>query len=1576
MSELRSLFGLSVTTAYVVTKQYGSNMSKNICEAMAVGFGLGATDGDSILVYFQNTGPDASSIAFAEAPYSTIEQSVRDIYDNYYLTSTAPDLHKAILTAVTHAMLFAYNLNTSINLYDFQKLLGNVLGQICATALEGVGYFDSMRDSDNTTVVITPFLNSNVIRPFLRNDYTQTIILLSKAAKNTETPLANYNWYDSAKIFQGPNLQVMRDIENQYYYLSGQLVYQSAIGSLDPCLEDEVTISSWSGDVSFTYVRNPPCRDASSYIGPPNRTLFNRVFNDGPYSSGFFSGHILDFYTGNDKQMLIKNDYLTNAYNLTNYTGLTPLALTLVDANGNYDLLGGDYLNAPNLFGCSVPPVNMHIGGNEPRVICSDAKSCVCTLQNVTGFKFALTYLGDEYEHDMQFRLSNPIPDVSRVLKRALNIDPIPYLATDDGTYLWPYTQDPNPPYTQYWYVGYPQLDGGNTLPNLAFFQSFWSPTFGKNANVCIFPSLAKSVGNETEYADSSRTYSISNSYMYSGEGNLPIQFNTQISSNLSGQDWVAQKFYGMGTAFSGRYDIKVTAEENAGFFYTGFTVIDNGTVINSSTLADAYTGCILGSQRKTMQFISGYTGVNGIAVPLTNFLAKNSTGDVFTYQWFSPLDIPAGLQVPEAGWPWFAAVPSDLENNLKRAYDTQTVENYLPRFYDGPFSVEWRKFLYPNASTYTTKNQGKLFGMPTGISLSIEIREEVVRELYGKYTIYSDGSVSVGAEYEPVIRSDIMSNETQNPVMTRMFHPNQSYYDYYYNFNQWTESFSTSAEIGNMVDSNWAPPIPYKSKSYVPLGRNSNIYSENVNVGSIFWNGVQKRRQTSLQNSIVFTDKQGSYYLAPSENPRADGLYHAFNYTKMDLELAYCLPAFNLISNEIIPQDNWAVAFPETVQYNGRAYYHYRGTAASIDSGRDPMFYEILGGRRGGPTAQQEGGYHSQEMVGDRWFGMSYVQPYGYGWASALCSNDGEHEWEAYWRAPGFDDHLVVFNTAFSGTDIWINGFSWTPFVVNRVRDPLPVSTVVNVYADGLDGPVAITPSGGGAFLNFELSQYFLLKPRTGDANSVEWYYGTGLQIGPFDRDVEVCLSNGETLAALSDFYFNGTQLSHWFYESSNCEQIWAQGVGIGRIVQCSYPQWSYNGRDDTLTILGVIPSGELGTFNIKSELQTDTSVVPANGLARRYLGIPSGVILSLRTHSPLDADDYISNWESGEYGRMKSDSWVNNGLASKLHIDHPDGPQGLGGTYEFVTFSRSGKLYPKPDPTEYAKLATKDEFGNVYYADSVTPEAYWRSYAIKHKQQVYFSGYREGTRLSITFTQNQPAFDKIDYQAYRLVAPSGNCYLSGEMGYYAQADDSIFTEGIYLTNTTVNDVLSGNYNPSYVSDSLRRLTGINLFAWPVSTDATQPVLDAPSRMMSREFQSGISGDQSYYYYHTAPPLNYNKLLWPALSDLETLNPGETMEALAPGDGMTFPNSSMIFSASQGQALPNGTANPYIMKQYTVQSIFQMYDSVATDAVLNSGTCITSGHGTSVTLDQASTLSGALVPQGSPLSLVIQGLV
>jgi hypothetical protein len=295
----------------------------------------------------------------------------------------------------------------------------------------------------------------------------------------------------------------------------------------------------------------------------------------------------------------------------------------------------------------------------------------------------------------------------------------------------------------------------------------------------------------------------------------------------------------------------------------------------------------------------------------------------------------------------------------------------------------------------------------------------------------------------------------------------------------------------------------------------------------------------------------------------------------------------------------------------------------------------------------------------------------------------------------------------------------------------------------------------------------------------------------------------------------------------------------------------------------------------------------------------------------------------------------------------------------------SRSGIFYPTPS-SDFEDLGTEDALGNIIYPSTATVQKYWQDYAIKNNVAITLSGWREGSRLSFTISNVKESFDRIPYNSYRVVIPSGTCVVSGEMGYFGQADNSVFSEGVHLINVTEGDTLKNLYDPQYVSEVIHRV--------PIFDGPSGLILLAPSIMKQRQNVSGIVDGQEYDSLLREPPHHYNKTLWPALSDLETLNQGETIEEIPPDDGITFPLSNLMFSASQGQLLPNGSYNPNIVKKYAVKSQYQTYDSIATDALINSGFCLTSRRGTNIYLSQ-DTMSGKLVPLGTSLSMIINGL-
>jgi hypothetical protein len=141
---------------------------------------------------------------------------------------------------------------------------------------------------------------------------------------------------------------------------------------------------------------------------------------------------------------------------------------------------------------------------------------------------------------------------------------------------------------------------------------------------------------------------------------------------------------------------------------------------------------------------------------------------------------------------------------------------------------------------------------------------------------------------------------------------------------------------------------------------------------------------------------------------------------------------------------------------------------------------------------------------------------------------------------------------------------------------------------------------------------------------------------------------------------------------------------------------------------------------------------------------------------------------------------------------------------------------------------------------------------------------------------------------------------------------------------------------------------------------------------MKKRKNYFSITGGDSYINYSPSASLNYNKFLWPALSDLAILNPELVYETLPPDDGSVFLNSYLTFSASQGQILSSGTSpkiNPEENVTYKVKYEYGFIDSTATNSSYNTGKCIIKGVSLKETLNSGD-LTGILAGENSTISM------
>jgi hypothetical protein len=186
-----------------------------------------------------------------------------------------------------------------------------------------------------------------------------------------------------------------------------------------------------------------------------------------------------------------------------------------------------------------------------------------------------------------------------------------------------------------------------------------------------------------------------------------------------------------------------------------------------------------------------------------------------------------------------------------------------------------------------------------------------------------------------------------------------------------------------------------------------------------------------------------------------------------------------------------------------------------------------------------------------------------------------------------------------------------------------------------------------------------------------------------------------------------------------------------------------------------------------------------------------------------------------------------------------------------------------------------------------------------------------------------------------------NGTCTMSGYLKYDRQEEASIYTEGIVLKDTSDDPMFDQIDYPHYASDVLKR-PGFDLPYEETSIyQAGHNVVSAPSRMLSRweiDFIKGVSVTGGYMVeLKTKKPHNYNKFIWPTISDLFHYNGGDlSWESLPPDDGHIYPNSYLMICGENGQPIDLDENAFAVRKQYTVTQHWSLYDSMIVDPLIN----------------------------------------
>lgn len=1553
MSSVNQLFGLASSTAYIRCGGSGY-YSQVVLESMAAGFG--ATTGDGFYVYgLFNANPNPfvmSGFDSSSSYYNSLELNVTGLGGLYQIGAAAIIYSYSNFSNIDENKIVDY-----INSYC-TSLHGFLGGSLPKFSIDGLDY------------TLSKFSLTGI-----NHEVAQVEGLETKKA-------INYNWYDSSPLFINTNNSEMatkiRDVENQYYYLSGELIYTDVPSDLLPCVQNIISIVSPLGDViEMPVFVNTPCFDSSSMIAPITGVKFFRKFNDGPGSSGIFDVATVKEYIAFDEAALNPLDYSSNnvvAYsryldNSGNYIFLK--SGVQMDVHGFYNS-GHEY--GPGITnwiseGCTAhapwPLMRMHQGDNLPKwnlyseiVGTYPDTTCVTggALINATGWKFAQFELDSSHSDSFSSLEMNPKMDVSRFLKRALNLEN-PYLNVGDSGdgKLSCYDLNYNPGYWVFpqenLFFGAPQLNGNFSIPGFAFYQTFDNITFPDSGRITIRPAINSNGGYAVSNFDLFSGVDTTNHGVFSPDkSKVKIMLNLN-SSGITGYDDTFKKCLGMGDSFGSSVTTFGGAQENAGFSYSGFAYFLNGVPVSLSYLMENFSSA-LSTGYSAIRYLRNYLDGSGNEFFPTTKQADYITGDTSTginyvgtplsYSYFDN----GVLGAVNTGWLGaFCPIPKvvlDDYNSYARTfsgvYEEQKVENYLPRYSNGPYLSYKQKFLYPNAKSATGQYDSLNNGFPNKVYYEIYVQEETVRE------IFKSGSSASSLDYIKVIRPSGSTKTEFQSTFSSPFIPDDARYSRKYSISNTgtypqNGSFNNVCSLGSFVDENYVPSRDFCSQKSV------NSVIQNGYEGTPWILGV---RQTGQIINRHLSGISGQVFDAFITEPAVGSLQWGYNARTITGFMDYMPPVFNLESGIIIPSQDYQNKINNTLGYyaDNNSYYQLGGGRDILGKAKDPIFAQYINGRIGS-GAQLEGGNHSEGIIGDAWcdfngdFGITSF--YCYGYYSA--------------EVPENDSNLHFLFLTSGALNIYSKGMKYNPFYLDYSPNPF-TDTISNIGVNNLTKrSMKQTPLYNNEYyFDFDLKQYF--HPlKSGNSNNL--YLDSGLTIGPFDRDVEFCVDSGNSIVPTGKFIVDGQILADsdagWDY----CPD-YLLNIGNGPIIA---PQ--YFGRNSLITTFKLIPKGSTVNINLSGGSLiglNQKSIVTIR--ARKTFGANQNIVYSI-----FD-DSYYGSYVQGDYKYLDIYNFINNGSEMKTSIPCNQFSDLKGQIITKVSSPRFVTYYPVPE-ADFDDILNPsfDAYGNKVY-DIPNPTAYYWS---MKDASIPVIQVRETSRVVFTVKNvSISGWTGIPYESYSQIIPYGNCLISGEFGYTGQAESAIITNGIVLSGSTGDGLfassLSGLFQPIYVSDVMQRVpTGI--YVIPSGTSSV-PILPAPSYMKKRRYFSQITGGDSYIDAAPSSNSSYNEFLWPAWSDLAMLNPEVVYEAMPPDDGNVFLASHLTFSASQGQNIGTGI-NPIENVTYEVPAQYVFLDSTSTNAIYNSGKCIFSGQVEKTYLDSGD-LSGILTSEGNSLTMAI----
>lgn len=255
------------------------------------------------------------------------------------------------------------------------------------------------------------------------------------------------------------------------------------------------------------------------------------------------------------------------------------------------------------------------------------------------------------------------------------------------------------------------------------------------------------------------------------------------------------------------------------------------------------------------------------------------------------------------------------------------------------------------------------------------------------------------------------------------------------------------------------------------------------------------------------------------------------------------------------------------------------------------------------------------------------------------------------------------------------------------------------------------------------------------------------------------------------------------------------------------------------------------------------------------------------------------------------------------------------VGKIFSYTGAMESGRLYQIPSGSDWVPVGGQQPSATGWQQSHTGTIFHWR----------------QGCKIELSISSiSWSGYGDSPYDVEHLVMPSGSCSIDGAMKYEHLSEKPVYSEGMFLTDVTVGDVVkSRSFYPQFLSPVMKE------HGYTVVVPANSEVQDAPSKQVEAAEDNLRYLYQSSYVDINTIEKNYNKFIVGAISDYAYLNasvmPSYDGKPLA--DGSMMPNTTMLYSACQGQEFPDGTVNPSISKKYEVSIQRQYHDAELTIA-------------------------------------------